>query len=1358
MAYSFTEKKRIRKDFGKLPEIMETPYLLSIQLDSYNRFLQLNGTAEERQDAGLHAAFRSVFPIVSYSGNAALEYVDYRLGDPVFDVKECVSRGITYAAPLRVKVRLIIYDRESASKAVKDVKEQEVYMGEIPLMTENGTFVINGTERVVVSQLHRSPGVFYDHDRGKTHSSGKLLYNGRVIPYRGSWLDFEFDPKDCVFVRIDRRRKLPATILLRALEFTSEQVLEMFFETNQFHVKKDGFSIDLIPERMRGDVASFEIKDKKGETIVEVGRRITARHVRLLEKSGLRRLDVPREYLMDRVIARDIVNEGTGEILMPCNTVITEEVLSTLLEAGVATIEVIYTNELDCGPYISDTLRIDATRNRLEALVEIYRMMRPGEPPTKEAAENLFNNLFFTPERYDLSAVGRMKFNRRLGREAIIGAGVLNAQDIIEVLRTLIAIRNGKGTVDDIDHLGNRRVRSVGEMAENQFRVGLIRVERAVKERLSLAESEGLMPQDMINAKPVAAAIKEFFGSSQLSQFMDQNNPLSEVTHKRRVSALGPGGLTRERAGFEVRDVHPTHYGRVCPIETPEGPNIGLINSLATYARTNEYGFLETPYRKVISGKVTNEIEYLSAIDEAEYVIAQASSKLDAKGHFVGDLVDVRHQNEFEKATPENVNYMDVSPKQVVSVAAALIPFLEHDDANRALMGSNMQRQGVPTIRTEKPLVGTGMERHVARDSGVCVIAQRGGVIDSVDAARIVVRVADKETDAGEAGVDIYNLTKFTRSNQNTCINQRPLVKKGDLIARGDILADGPSIDMGELALGQNMRIAFMPWNGYNFEDSILVSERVVQEDRFTSIHIQELTCIARDTKLGPEEITCDIPNVGESALAKLDESGIVYIGAEVKAGDILVGKVTPKGETQLTPEEKLLRAIFGEKASDVKDTSLRVGTSYKGTVIDVQVFTRDGVEKDQRAKDIEKSQLAQIRKDLDDEYRIVELATYQRLRQALIGKKAASAPEMAKGGVVTDEYLDKLVRGDDWFRIRMAEDILNEQLEKAEAQLKARREKLDARYADKKRKLESGDDLAPGVLKIVKVYLAIKRRIQPGDKMAGRHGNKGVISVIMPVEDMPFDEHGQPVDIVLNPLGVPSRMNVGQVLEAHLGWAGKGLGDKINRMLEEQRKVTEIRKFLDEIYNGGDGRLEDLKSLTDDEIFELARNLVGGVPMATQVFDGAKESEIKTMLALADLPTSGQATLWDGRTGDRFDRPVTIGYMYMMKLNHLVDDKMHARSTGSYSLVTQQPLGGKAQFGGQRFGEMEVWALEAYGAAYTLQEMLTVKSDDVTGRTKMYKNIVDGDFRMDPGMPESFNVLLKEVRSLGIDMELESE
>ena len=1357
MAYSFTEKKRIRKDFGKLTESMQLPYLLAIQVDSYGKFLQAATKPAKRERVGLHAAFQSVFPIQSYSGNAELRYVEYRLGQPVFDVKECVLRGVTFAAPLRVKVRLVIYDRESSAKKVKEVREQEVYMGEIPLMTENGTFIINGTERVVVSQLHRSPGVFFDHDRGKTHSSGKLLYSARVIPYRGSWLDFEFDPKDCVFVRIDRRRKLPATIILRAFEYSSEDILDMFFDKNVFHVKKNGFSVDLQPERLRGEVASFDIKNRQGDVIVEAGRRITARHVRLLQDSGLKRLDIPRDYLLDRVTAKDVVDESTGEILLPCNSVITEEVFDRLLELGVSRIETIYTNDLDCGPYISDTLRIDLTSNRLEALVEIYRMMRPGEPPTREAAENLFNNLFFAKERYDLSAVGRMKFNRRLGRDAITGEGILTKEDIIDVLKTLIDIRNGRGSVDDIDHLGNRRVRSVGEMSENQFRVGLIRVERAVKERLSLAESEGLMPQDMINAKPVAAAIKEFFGSSQLSQFMDQNNPLSEVTHKRRVSALGPGGLTRERAGFEVRDVHPTHYGRVCPIETPEGPNIGLINSLAAYARTNEYGFLESPYRKVVNGKVTRHIEYLSAIDEAEYVIAQASSTLDEKGAFVGDLVDVRHQNEFTKTAPENVNFMDVSPKQVVSIAASLIPFLEHDDANRALMGSNMQRQAVPTLRTEKPLVGTGMERHVARDSGVCVIAERGGLVDSVDAGRVVVRVADAETEAGEAGVDIYNLTKFTRSNQNTCINQRPLVKPGDRIARNDILADGPSVDTGELALGQNMRVAFMPWNGYNFEDSILVSERVVQEDRFTSVHIQELTCIARDTKLGPEEITGDIPNVGEGALSKLDESGIVYIGAEVGAGDILVGKVTPKGETQLTPEEKLLRAIFGEKASDVKDTSLRVPTSVKGTVIDVRVFTRDGVEKDQRARDIEQDELAEIRKDLDDEYRIVETATFERLGAALNGNKVASGPGGVRNKVVDAEYLDGLER-DDWFGIRMADDALNTQLERAEEQLNERREALDANYADKRSKLESGDDLAPGVLKIVKVYLAIKRRIQPGDKMAGRHGNKGVISVIMPVEDMPFDENGEPVDIVLNPLGVPSRMNVGQVLEAHLGWAAKGIGIQINALLEAQTKNAELREYLHEVYNTIGERQENLKSLNEGELRELAENLRDGLPISTPVFDGASENEIKRMLALAGLPENGQAVLYDGRTGERFDRPVTLGFMYMLKLNHLVDDKMHARSTGSYSLVTQQPLGGKAQFGGQRFGEMEVWALEAYGAAYTLQEMLTVKSDDVAGRTTMYKNIVDSNFRMEAGMPESFNVLVKEIRSLGIDIELETE
>ena len=1358
MAYSFTERKRIRKDFGHLPEPMDIPYLLSIQTDSYARFLQHGVAAKSLEDVGLHAAFRSVFPIISYSGNAALEYVDYRLGKPVFDVKESVLRGISYAAPLRVKVRLIIYDRESSNKAVKDVKEQEVYMGEMPLMTSNGTFVINGTERVVVSQLHRSPGVFFDHDKGKTHSSGKLLYSARVIPYRGSWLDFEFDPKDLVFARIDRRRKLPATIILHALDFSNEDILEMFFESNVFHIKANGaVSMDLIPERMRGDVATFDIKDKKGEVLAEEGRRITARHVRLLEKSGLRRLDVPIEYLLGRTTAKDVVDKETGEILVSSNTEIDDEILASIVANKADTIETIYTNDLDCGPYIADTLSSDPTSNRLEALVEIYRMMRPGEPPTKEAAENLFQNLFFSTERYDLSSVGRMKFNRRLGRDDTVGEGVLDKTDIIDVLKTLVGIRNGKGSVDDIDHLGNRRVKSVGEMTENQFRVGLIRVERAVKERLSLAESEGLMPQDMINAKPVAAAIKEFFGSSQLSQFMDQANPLSEVTHKRRVSALGPGGLTRERAGFEVRDVHPTHYGRVCPIETPEGPNIGLINSLAVYSRTNEYGFLETPYRKVTKGKVTNQVEFLSAIDEAEYVIAQASSETDKTGKFVAELVDVRHQNEFTKTSRDNVNYMDVSPKQVVSVAAALIPFLEHDDANRALMGSNMQRQAVPTIRSEKPLVGTGMERHVARDSGVCVIAERGGIVDSVDASRIVIRVTDAETEAGEAGVDIYNLTKFTRSNQSTCINQSPLVKKGDAIARGDILADGPSVDMGELALGQNMRIAFMPWNGYNYEDSILVSERVVQEDRFTSVHIQELTCIARDTKLGPEEITADIPNVGESALSKLDESGIVYVGAEVVAGDILVGKVTPKGETQLTPEEKLLRAIFGEKASDVKDTSSRVPTGVKGTVIDVRIFTRDGVEKDARARSIEETELGEIRKDLDDEYRIVEAATYERLKSALTGKVVSRAPGLSKGAKIDSKFLANLAP-ESWFEIRMSEESLNDQLDSAEIQLKVRREALDAVYEDKKSKLEGGDDLAPGVLKYVKVYLAIKRRIQPGDKMAGRHGNKGVISVIMPVEDMPFDANGEPVDIVLNPLGVPSRMNVGQVLEAHLGWAAKGIGEKIGLMIEAKSKVAEFRKLLSTVYNELDGRNVELEKMSDEEVMELVGNLTDGMPIATPVFDGAKEDGIKKMLDLAGLPVNGQTTLYDGRSGDPFARPVTIGYMYMLKLNHLIDDKMHARSTGSYSLVTQQPLGGKAQFGGQRFGEMEVWALEAYGAAYTLQEMLTVKSDDVAGRTKMYKNIVDNDFQMEPGMPESFNVLVKEIRSLAIDIELQSE
>lgn len=1358
MAYSYTEKKRIRKDFGKLPHVMNVPYLLAIQLDSYHKLLQSGKDPAAREDIGLHAAFKSVFPIVSYSGNAALEYVSYRLGTPAFDVKECQLRGVTYAVPLRVKVRLIIYDKESATRAIKDIKEQEVYMGEIPLMTENGTFVINGTERVIVSQLHRSPGVFFDNDRGKTHSSGKLLYSARVIPYRGSWLDFEFDPKDLLYVRIDRRRKLPATILLRAIGMSDEEILESFFDTVGFDLSVDSVSTELVPERLRGESASFDIKDSDGNIIVEQGRRVTARHIRQLQQARIKRLEAPVDYIYGRILAKTMVNKSTGEIVAECNSELTPEIYEKLLSAGIKSVETLFVNELDCGSYVSDTLRIDTTTNRLEALVEIYRMMRPGEPPTQEAAETLFQNLFFSTERYDLSAVGRMKFNRRLGRSEDTGSGVLDNDDIVNVLRTLVSIRNGTGVCDDIDHLGNRRVRSVGEMAENQFRVGLVRVERAVKERLNQAESEGYMPQDLINAKPVAAAIKEFFGSSQLSQFMDQNNPLSEITHKRRVSALGPGGLTRERAGFEVRDVHPTHYGRVCPIETPEGPNIGLINSLATYARTNDYGFLESPYRKVVDGQVTDEISYLSAIEEGEFVIAQASAAMDKDNRLTEQLVNVRHRNEFTLMTPDKVQYMDVSTKQVVSVAASLIPFLEHDDANRALMGSNMQRQAVPTLRAEKPLVGTGMERNVASDSGVCVVARRGGLVDAVDASRVVIRVNDAEVQPGEAGVDIYNLTKYTRSNQNTCINQRPLVKPGDSIARGDILADGPSVDLGELALGQNMRIAFMPWNGYNFEDSMLISERVVQEDRFTSIHIQELTCVARDTKLGPEEISADIPNVGESALNKLDTAGIVYVGAEVVAGDILVGKVTPKGETQLTPEEKLLRAIFGEKASDVKDTSLRVPTGVKGTVIDVQVFTRDGVEKDSRALEIEKAQLDEYRKDLSEEFRIVEGDTFARLRGALRGQSVDRGPGLKKGDTLTDGFLDGLEH-DQWFKLAMSDEALNEMLDLAHEQLKERRAQLDERFEDKKKKLQTGDDMAPGVLKIVKVYLAIKRRIQPGDKMAGRHGNKGVISRIMPVEDMPHDQNGNPVDIVLNPLGVPSRMNVGQILETHLGAAAKGLGIKINAMLEAQKSVTELRKFLDDVYNGIPGhRPVELERFSDQEILELAGNLKKGVPMATSVFDGAKEMEIKKLLRLADLSDSGQVDLYDGRTGDKFDRPVTVGYMYMLKLNHLVDDKMHARSTGSYSLVTQQPLGGKAQFGGQRFGEMEVWALEAYGAAYTLQEMLTVKSDDVAGRTKMYKNIVDGDHRMEAGMPESFNVLLKEIRSLGIDIELDTE
>ena len=1390
MAYSFTEKKRIRKDFGKRPTILGVPFLLATQIESYREFLQADAAPKKRLDEGLHAAFKTVFPIESYSGYAVLEYVSYRLGEPPFDVRECHLRGATYAAPLRVLLRLVIYDKEApaGAKVVKDIKEQEVYMGELPLMTETGTFIINGTERVIVSQLHRSPGVFFDHDKGKTHSSGKLLFSARVIPYRGSWLDFEFDPKDNVFVRIDRRRKLPATILLRALGYGVEDMLAHFFETDTFRFEDEGVSLDLVPERLRGETVGFDVKLGE-QVIVEAGRRVTARHIRELQKAGVERLEVPPEFMVGRILAHAQVDKATGEVIAEANTALTQELMALLIAKGIDQVETLFVNDLDQGAYISETLRIDPTTTELEAMVEIYRMMRPGEPPTKDAAQNLFHNLFFTPDRYDLSAVGRMKFNRRLARPAEEGPGVLydgryfsgrndafsqalraangDTSDIIDALKVLVELRNGRGTVDDIDHLGNRRIRCVGEMAENQFRVGLVRVERAVKERLSLAESEGLMPQELINAKPVSAAIKEFFGSSQLSQFMDQNNPLSEVTHKRRVSALGPGGLARERAGFEVRDVHPTHYGRVCPIETPEGPNIGLINSLAVYARTNRYGFLETPYRKVEGGRAGMEIHYLSAIEEGNFVIAQANATLDAEGRLTDALVSCRHANEFTMKAPDEVQYMDVSPRQIVSVAASLIPFLEHDDANRALMGSNMQRQAVPTLRAEKPLVGTGMERAVAKDSGVVVRARRGGAIESVDAARIVVRVNDEEAEPGVPGVDIYTLTKYTRSNQNTCINQRPLVRPGDAIVKDDVLADGPSTDMGELALGQNLRVAFMPWNGYNFEDSILISERVVQEDRFTSIHIEELTCLARDTKLGPEEISADIPNVGESALAKLDESGIVFVGAEVRDGDILVGKVTPKGETQLTPEEKLLRAIFGEKASDVKDTSLRLPSGMTGTVVDVQVFTRDGVERDKRAQQIQEQELDRIRKDFADQQRIMENDTFQRVERMLLGKVADGGPANLKPGAkITKSYLQEITEKnsrDRWFEIRMHSEEVAVQLEAVAHQIKQQREEFRDRYEVKKRKISSGDDLAPGVLKMVKVYVAVKRRIQPGDKMAGRHGNKGVISKVVPVEDMPFSTDGEPVDIVLNPLGVPSRMNVGQILETHLGWAANGLGVKIERMLRSQLAVAELRAFLDQVYNGS-GRKEDLDSFTDEEILDLCRNLTKGVPLATPVFDGASEDEIRRMLKLADRDNSdqgipvGQTRLFDGRTGDAFERPVTVGYMYMLKLNHLVDDKMHARSTGPYSLVTQQPLGGKAQFGGQRFGEMEVWALEAYGASYTLQEMLTVKSDDVNGRTKMYKNIVDGDHRMEAGMPESFNVLVKEIRSLGINIELEQD
>lgn len=1366
MHYSFTEKKRIRKSFAKRANVHNVPYLLATQLESYENFLQADAVPSGRKAEGLQSAFSSIFPIVSHNGFARLEFLSYVLGDPAFDVKECQQRGLTFASPLRAKVRLVILDKESPTKpVVKEMKEQEVYMGELPLMTTNGSFVINGTERVIVSQLHRSPGVFFEHDRGKTHSSGKLLFSARIIPYRGSWLDFEFDPKDILFFRVDRRRKMPVTILLKAIGMTPEQILANFFVFDNFTLRNDGGELEFVAERLRGEVARFDIVDKAGKTIVTKDKRINAKHVRDIDAAGIKSISVPEDYLLGRVLAKNIVDQDTGEIIAVANDELTEELLGKLRDADVTDIQTLYTNDLDQGGYISQTLRTDDTADQTAARVAIYRMMRPGEPPTEESVEALFNGLFYMPERYDLSAVGRMKFNRRIGRDELTGDMTMSNEDILAVIKILVELRNGRGEVDDIDHLGNRRVRCVGELAENQFRAGLVRVERAVKERLGQAEADNLMPHDLINSKPISAAIREFFGSSQLSQFMDQTNPLSEVTHKRRVSALGPGGLTRERAGFEVRDVHPTHYGRVCPIETPEGPNIGLINSLALYARLNEYGFLETPYRKVDDSKVTDKIEYLSAIEEGRYIIAQANAAINDAGQLVDELVSAREAGETILVSPERIQYMDVAPGQIVSVAASLIPFLEHDDANRALMGANMQRQAVPCLRPEKAVVGTGIERTVAVDSGTTVQALRGGMVDYIDAGRVVIRVNDDEAQAGEVGVDIYNLIKYTRSNQNTNINQRPIVQVGDRVARGDVIADGASTDLGELALGQNMLVAFMPWNGLNFEDSILISENVVKDDRYTSIHIEELSVVARDTKLGAEEITRDISNLAENQLARLDESGIVYIGAEVQAGDVLVGKVTPKGETQLTPEEKLLRAIFGEKASDVKDTSLRVPSGMVGTVIDVQVFTREGIQRDKRAQQIIDDELKRFRLDLNDQMRIVEGDAFERLERMLIGKIVNGGPKkLAKGVAITADYLADLDKFH-WFDIRPAEDDTANALEAIKESINEKRHQFDLAFEEKRKKLTQGDELQPGVQKMVKVYLAVKRRLQSGDKMAGRHGNKGVVSRIVPVEDMPFMADGRPADVVLNPLGVPSRMNVGQILETHLGWAAKGLGWRIGEMLQAQAKAQDVRTFLGKIYNET-GRKEDLDSFTDEEILTLATNLKNGVPFATPVFDGAHEEDIRRMLDLAfpdDIaanlgmtPSKNQVTMFDGRTGEAFERKVTVGFMHMLKLHHLVDDKMHARSTGPYSLVTQQPLGGKAQFGGQRFGEMEVWALEAYGASYVLQEMLTVKSDDVNGRTKVYENLVKGDHVIDAGMPESFNVLVKEIRSLGIDIDLE--
>ena len=1357
-AYSSIEQKRIRKRFGTASHALDLPYLLSEQKRSYCTFLESTDGAR----AGLDEVLRSVFPIEGSTGNAALEYRSFRLIEGDFTVNECRIRGITYSAALRAQIELVIREKDAEGNytLVKERKRQEVFMGDIPLITASGSFMINGTERVVVSQLHRSPGVFFDHDRGRTHSSGKILFSARIIPYRGSWLDFEFDPKDYIHVRIDRRRKLPATLLLRAFGYTRQEMLDMFFERDICYFRDDGIAFAFHTKHWRGKTAVADIVDAEGKVIVAKGKRINSGHLRKLQRSAITEIPVPEEYLLGQILAKPFIDRGSGEEIAPCGTEVTVELLTAMREKGETQLEVIYTNEINCGPFLAKTLQLDAVDSQLEALLEIYRVIRPGEPPSQEASEALFAAMFHDEGRYSLSRVGRMKFNSRLRLKKRESNMLLSREDIVAVLKTLIAIRNGEEVVDDIDHLGNRRVRSVGEMIENQMRIGLLRVERAVRDRLTYAEQENLMPQDLINAKPISAVIREFFASSQLSQFMDQCNPLAEITHKRRISALGPGGLTRDRAGFEVRDVHPTHYGRLCPIETPEGPNIGLINSLSTYARTNTYGFIETPFRRVNKGQVTDEIVYLSAIDEAGHVIAQATTLVDAEGFLVDDTIAVRTGGEVSTRPRDAVTLMDVAPSQMVSVAAALIPFLEHDDANRALMGSNMQRQAVPLIHSEKPLVGTGLERNVAHDSGGCVCALRSGVVESVDADRIVMRADDFDETVQGSPIDIYHLIKYRRTNQNTCLDQRPIVKIGERIQQGGILADGACVDLGELALGKNVRIAFMPWNGYNFEDSIVISERLIKEETFASIHIQEFVCTARSIQLGDEEITGDIPNVSEQSLARLDESGIVHVGAEVIAGDLLVGKVTPKNEVTQTPEERLLKMIFGDKASDVKDTSLRLPSGMKGTVIGVRTFTRRGNEKDERTLVMEQEQIAELKRDIEEELRIVTRTTMELVVDRIAEQIVIRAPKHKNGQKITREALQKLPYPQ-WFEIRLEDPALNDYLDQVKARLDEYGQALQKRFEQDKKKVEAGDDLPPGVQKVVKVYVALKRNLRVGDKMAGRHGNKGVVSVIAPMEDMPFDEDGIPVDMILNPLGVPSRMNIGQVLEAHLGMAAKELGQKIQTMLALHRKSDEIRSFLQQIYALGDPTAVDAlgeQAMNDGMLRNLASNLIAGIPMQTPVFDGAKESDIKQLLKLAELDISGQKRLYDGCTGTLINRPVTVGYMYMFKLNHLVDDKMHARSTGSYSLITQQPLGGKAQFGGQRLGEMEVWALEAYGAAHSLQEMLTIKADDVEGRKVSYKSIVENRFDMESGVPESFNVLIREIRSLGVDIELERE